>query len=120
MELYDPFIIDNLVHLPKMCIFGLINEETKSILIYRTTSVITALARIIEEYRHSNNNIVTNFKLVIIETITDPNNLWVRYNFWTNDYSNKGYIIHNRCKYNIRYKLRKQILGDFKMEYNSR
>lgn len=119
--LYDPFLIDNLAHLPEMCIFGLVNNETKTMLIYRTKNIVTALARIVKEYKYSNKKILRDFKLIIIEKIEDPNNLWVRYNFWTNEYSsNRGYIIHNRCKYNIKYKLRKQILADFRMKSNVR
>ncbi len=118
--LYDPFILNDLVDMPEMCVFGLVNIDTKSILIYRTTNIVTSLSRIIKEYKYSNNRILKNFELIIIEKIEDPNNLWVRYNFWTNEYSNRGYVIHNKCRYNIKYKLRKQILGDFRMKYNTR
>lgn len=112
--LYDPFMIDNLVHLPEMCVFGLINEESKIVLIYRTTNIVTSLARVIRDYKYSNKNILKNFKLIIIEKIEDSNNLWIKYNFWVNEYSNKGYTVYNRSKYKMRYKLRKQILGDFR------
>jgi hypothetical protein len=118
--LYDPNMIDNLAHLPEMCIFGLINNDNKSILIYRTKNIVTSLSRIIKEYKYSNKKILRDFKLIIIEKIDDPNNLWIRYNFHNDQYSNKGYIVHNRCRYNIRYRLRKQILGDFRMKYDKR
>lgn len=111
-------LINSLSLLPEMCIFGLINEDNKAILIYRTTNIVTSLARIIREYKYSNKNIL-KLSLIIIEDIKDSNNLWVRYNYWTNYYSNKGYIIMNRCKYNIKYKLRKQILGDFRPKFSS-
>lgn len=119
LKLYDPFIVDNLFHLPEMCIFGLINEENKLIMIYRTKNIVTALARIINEYKYSNKTLLKYSKLVIIEEIKDPNNLWVRYSFWNKEYSNKGYIIGNKCRYNIRYKLRKQILRDFRRKYDT-
>lgn len=113
-------IVTELAHLPEMCIFGLINNETKTLLIFRTTNIVTSLSRILKDYKYSNLNIVTDFKLIIIENIKDKNNLWVRYNFYISHYSNAGYAIHNRCKYNIRYKLRKQILADFRMKSNVR
>lgn len=118
--LFDPTIIDNLAHLPEMCIFGLINNDTRSILIFRSKNIVTTLSRIIKEYKYSNKNILKDFKLIIIEKINDPDNLWIRYNFWNDHYSNNDYIVHNRCKYKIRYKLRKQILGDFRMTYDKR
>jgi hypothetical protein len=120
LKLYDPFIIDNLSHLPEMCVFGLINEENKIVFIYRTKNIVTALARIVNQYKYSNKNILKHFKLIVIEEIKDSNNLWVRYNFFNNEYSNMGYVVANKCKYNIRYKLRKQILGDFRKKYNAK
>lgn len=115
--LFDPTIMDNLNHLPEMCIFGLVNEDNKVIFIYRTTNIVTALSRIVKEYKYRNKNIL-KLPLVIIETITDKNNLWVRYNYWDKYYSNAGYIVANKCKYNIQYKLRKQIMGDFRRKYD--
>jgi hypothetical protein len=114
-NLYDPNLIDNLSHLPEMCIFGLINEHNKIVLIYRTTNIVTALSRIVNEYKYSNKNIL-KFGLIIIETITDKHNLWVRYNYWNNEYSNNGYTVGNKCKYNMNYKLRKQALKDFRVK----
>jgi hypothetical protein len=119
IELFDPYLINDLVQLSEMCVFGLVNEETKAILIYRTTNIVTSLSRIIREYRYSNKNIL-KLNLIIIETITDKANLWVRYNYWTKYYSNNGFNLMNKSRYNIKYKLRKQILGDFRMKTNVR
>lgn len=117
-KLYDPNLMDNLTHLPEMCVFGLVHEPTKTMLLFRTKNIVTALSRIINEYKYSNNKVL-KLPLIVFEEIKDSNNLWVRYNYWGKYYSDLDYVILNRCKYNIKYKLRTQILGDFRKKYNS-
>jgi hypothetical protein len=112
-KLYDPNLVDNLSHLPKMCIFGLIDEVNKTILIYRTKNIVTALNRIIRQYEYSNKKIL-KLPLVIIEDIKSSNNLWIRYSYWNRYYSNMGYNIFNKSKYNIAYKVHKEVYRDFR------
>lgn len=116
---YNQHLLDNLNHLPEMCIFGLISETNKAIYIYRTKNIVTALNRIIKEYKYSNKNIL-KLPLIIIEDIKDSNNLWVRFNFHISNYSNIGYTIMNKPRNSIKYKLRISIQGDFRMKSDVR
>lgn len=119
IKLFDPFLIDNLAHLPDMCIFGLINEKDKKIFIGKTRNIVTYLSRLIKEYKYSNKELL-KLPLIIIETITDKPNLWVRYNYWVNYYSNEGYLIYNKPRYRINCKLRIDLSKDFRMLKHTR
>lgn len=111
-------LIQKLKSLPEMCIFGLIDEVNKAIYLYRTSNIVTALNRILKEYKYSNN--VLSLPLIIIEDIKDKDNLWVRFNYHITNYSNLGYTVMNKPRNRIKYKLRIQILADFRMKSNVR
>lgn len=99
-ELFDPNFIDNLIHLPKMSVYGFINLETKKIFIGYSRNTIQAICRQIKNPLLKGD--LKKVSFIIIETIDDPINLRVRYEYWVNEYRNLGFIMyrqHNAITY---------------------
>lgn len=116
---FNKDLINTLSQLPNMCVFALVNEKDKKIFIGKTTNLVTYLGRLINECQYSNKELLT-LPFIILESITDKPNLYVRFNYWINYYSNKGYLIYKKPKYRLNYKLRIDLMGDFRMQYEAR
>jgi len=117
--LFDPNLMDNLLHLPEMCIFGLVNESGKKIFIGYTINIVTSLSKLIKEYKSSNKELF-KLPLIIIEKITDKHNLLVRYNYWCKYYSNKGYLLYKKPANRVNFKIRIDLSKDFRMLKHTR
>jgi hypothetical protein len=101
-------IIETMLDMPPMGIYGLIYGS--KIHLFYTSNIVTALGRIL------NNGNYRNYILVLIEEITDKNKLRLRYSFNVKEYSNNGFDIINKPKYNTKYKLRIDVLKDFRIK----
>lgn len=118
MELFDPYLLDNLVHLPDMCIYGFINEDDKKIYIGHTYDLLLALHRNLKEIKYSNHPCkrdLKKLKFIIIETLNTRKKSHIRHQYWINDYSNKGYRLYRRYKA-CSFKLRIDLLADFRYQ----
>lgn len=122
MELFDPHLLDNLLHLPSTCIYGFINEYDKKIYIGFSCDLLLALYRNLKDIKYSNHPCKKDFKklkLIIIETLDNKLNSRIRYQYWVNKYSNMGYKNYRNFKASS-YKVRVDVLRDFRMTYDRR
>lgn len=112
-------LISELIKLPSMCIYALINQPEKKIYLGFTTNIVTALGRITKDIKYSNEEL-NNLPFVIIESPKDRINLYARFNYWYNYYSNKGYLFYNKNKPKLPiYKVRIDLMSDFRLKYET-
>lgn len=102
-------LIKDLFNYPEMCVYGLVNDTDKRIYLGFTSNLPLALSRIIKDLKYSNGklkNDLDKLELIILESITDRNNLRVRYRVHQTEYSNKGWMLYRRDNKLPNYKLR--------------
>lgn len=100
-------LINNLINLPEMGIYGLLNKIDNKIYIGFSKNIVTALIRLINNIKYSNiKHDLNKLEFIIIETINKPEELRLRCQHWINDYSNKGFGLYNNKRKVFNQKLR--------------
>ena len=114
--------LQDLINLPEKSIYGFFNESDKICYIAFSRNTLNAINRNIQEFKYRNNVIkqdLNKLELRIIETIDDLVNLRIRYQYWTDHFTNIGYR-HYRSYKGASYKLSIEVIGDLMPSYHTK
>lgn len=100
--------------LPKQCIYGLINNTDKRIFLGYSTNIVTALGRLINYSNNLFKDDLDKLELIVIEPIKNSNDLRLKLKYWFKEYSNKGFLFYKKPINLPSYKLRIDLMADFR------
>lgn len=115
-------LLKELDQLPKYSIYGLFNEQDKKVYIGYAYDTVLALNRVLKDIKSSlfnkdnRNKDWDKLEFRIIESLTDSNDIKFKYQYWVNEYSNKGYEMYRNYKA-ITYKVKVDVIKDFRFDY---
>lgn len=104
-------ILKELSNLPSRCIYGLFNDVDKKVYIGYTNNTIASIYSNISNLKYSNKDF-NNLEFRVIEIIDTTHRLRIRYQFWSDYYSNIGWIMYRNYKA-INYRIKIDVGEDF-------
>lgn len=90
-----------LYNLPEKCIYAFLNQKDKKIYIGFTKNLLQALERNLYYMKYSNHpckNDIANLELIVLENIVTDLDLRLRYEYYSNKYSNEGWRLYRNYK----------------------
>jgi hypothetical protein len=102
ISIFQPLnYFNELLKLPQMCVWALINEEKKLVFVSYSRNFFFNIGRTIETLNdgsHWASSDKENAKLIIIETINEENDLRVRARYWDEYFKKEGYKSYRKIK----------------------
>lgn len=103
--------VKQLLSLPKMGVFALINDQDRVVFITHSSCIVESLGKLIRQLKERTHNCANliidrdKLRLVVLEEIQNSSALSVRTRYWIDQYVAKGYGLYSKINA-VKYRLR--------------
>lgn len=92
-------LFTQLISLPEKCIYAFFNHEDKKVYVGYSSNILRSLYSNFNGIKYSNmKDDINKLSFSVLEEVVDTDRLRIRYQFWSDHYSNIGYGLYRNYK----------------------